>query len=56
MTVLLPFLRSFHTRSARFATFYNQSGKPSRKSPQPARPDWLVILTFVMIALTILFS
>ncbi|WP_185731420.1 hypothetical protein [Larkinella rosea] len=52
----LPFQHSLQTRPARFASYYNQYGKPSQKKPQPNRPDWLVVLTFVMIALTILFS
>ncbi|MGV3560260.1 hypothetical protein [Larkinella arboricola] len=56
MTVQLPFIRSLHPRPSRFAIYYNQFGKPSRKSPPPNRPDWLVILTFAIIALTILFS
>ncbi|GAB3898200.1 hypothetical protein GCM10028803_17290 [Larkinella knui] len=56
MTVPLHFQRSQQTRPARFAGYYNQYGKPARKKPKPDRPDWLVILTFVMIAITILFS
>ncbi|WP_171062792.1 MULTISPECIES: hypothetical protein [Larkinella] len=52
----LFFQRPLQTRSTRFANYYNQYGKPARKKPRPERPDWLVVLTFVAIALTILFS
>ncbi|GAB3919194.1 hypothetical protein [Larkinella terrae] len=54
--MILPFQNHIQTRPNRFASYYNQFGKPSQKKPQPDRPDWLVVFTFVMIALTLLFS
>jgi hypothetical protein len=56
MNFQLLFQRPLQTRPARFANYYNHYGKPARKKPRPERPDWLVVLTFVAIALTILFS
>ncbi|GAB3269800.1 hypothetical protein GCM10027347_40050 [Larkinella harenae] len=56
MTSLLLFQRQLQTRPARFANYYNQYGKPSQKNPQPVRPDWLVVLTFVVITLMVVFG
>lgn len=56
MTFQLHFQRALQTRSTRFANYYNQYGKPSRKKPGLPRPDWMVVFTFVIIALSILFG
>ncbi|MGA0555437.1 hypothetical protein ACO2Q8_02220 [Larkinella sp. VNQ87] len=56
MTLPVYFQRSLQTRPLRHARFYNELGQSDRKPPRPERPDWLVVFTFVMIALTLLFS
>ncbi|MFC5407835.1 hypothetical protein ACFPMF_00845 [Larkinella bovis] len=56
MTFPLAFQRALHNRPARLAHFYNRFSKPGRKNPKPVGPDWLVVFTFVMIAIMLFFG